>query len=136
MLMIPLLVMLGICVALAVSGVVTTLCRRKWQFFLLFSGVTFFVGTGFVWVWYRNSAKEAFSELSPDKSHRVVVYRLPNFSMTPGGGSDAPAIVRLYDSRGHLLKQADLGMIQMAQVEWEPGGVSVGGIRWQWPGDP
>lgn len=80
---------------------------------------------------YRLSATESFHEDSPDGRFRVVVYRLSNYSMTPGSGSDAPAIVKLFDSKGQLLQQSDLDMIQLAQVEWSEDSVMISDIFWK-----
>ncbi len=68
---------------------------------------------------------------SPDGRFRVVVYRLPNYSMTPGSGGDAPAIVKLFDSSGQLLQQDDLDMIQLAEVEWSEDSVMINDIFWK-----
>jgi len=80
---------------------------------------------------YRNSGKEAFRDHSPDGRFYVVVYRLPNFSWTPGSSSDAPAIARLCDASGKTLREGDVEMLQMAEVEWGEGEVMVSKNVWQ-----
>lgn len=82
---------------------------------------------------YRSLASEAFSQFSPDGRFKIVVYRLPFSSSTPGSGSDCPAIVRLYDADGNRLATADLPMIQMAEVQWFPDNLEVGHLNFALP---
>lgn len=84
-------------------------------------------------VFYRSLAHEASSDISPDGRFKVVFYRLPYFSGTPGSGSDCPAIVRLFDNKGNHLASADLPMIQMAQVTWFPDNLEVGYLQFDLP---
>jgi hypothetical protein len=60
----------------------------------------------------------------------VVIYRLPNFSMTPGSGSDGAAIGKLFDASGRLLHQGDIEMLLAADVEWTDDEVMVGRHIW------
>lgn len=101
--------------------------RRRLFTLLLISGI---FGTIF---FYRSLASEAFSQTSPDGRFKVVVYRLPHSSSTPGSGSDGPAIVRLFDATGHCLASADLPMLQMAQVVWFPRQLEVGYLNFELP---
>jgi len=70
--------------------------------------------------WYRSSAAEYRSYMSPDGRFKMVVYRLPMLMAMPGQSSDAPGFVRLYDQRsGRILQQKDVEMVQMIdQFEW------------------
>jgi hypothetical protein len=121
-------------VGLIASSVLGALLARwgGWKLgkFLLNTTVIFVTVWSLLYVSYRLSAKEAFHEDSPDGRFRVVVYRLPNYSMTPGGGSDAPATARLYDSKGRCLEQGDIEMLQVAYVEWDGDHVLVGPHYW------
>jgi MFS family permease len=122
---------LGIVGALALGAAITSMRGWRWIRFLVTSITVFGLG-GVGWYGiYRLSATEAFHEDSLDGRFRVVVYRLPNYSMTPGSGGDAPAIVKLFDSRGHLLEQRDLFMIQLAHVEWSRDSVIINDIYWE-----
>jgi hypothetical protein len=122
---------LGIIGALVLGAVITATRGWRWIRFPITSIAVFAVG----WIaWYgnyRSAATEAFHENSPDGHFRVVVYRLPNYAMTPGSGSDAPAVIKLFDSSGHLLEQSDLPMLQLAEVEWSENSVMIGNIHWK-----
>jgi MFS family permease len=125
------LVILGIIGALILGAVITATRGWRWIRFLITSITVFAVG-GIAWYGnYRLSATEAFHENSPDGRFQIVVYRLPNYSMTPGGYSDAPAVIKLFDSSGHLLEQSDLPMLQLAEVEWSENSVVIGNIHWK-----
>jgi hypothetical protein len=73
-------------------------------------------------VWYRSSAAEYRSYMSPDGRFKMVVYRLPMLVAMPGQSSDAPGFVRLYDQRsGRILQQKDVEMVQdIDRFEWSP----------------
>jgi hypothetical protein len=121
-------------VGLTVSLVLGALLARwgGWMFrkFAVITIVIFITGWSLLYANYRLSAKVAFVEDSPDGRFRVVVYRLSNYSMTPGSGSDAPATARLYDSKGRCLEQGDIEMLQVAYVEWDSDEVHVGTHHW------
>jgi hypothetical protein len=82
---------------------------------------------------YRSMASEVSSQMSPDGRYKVVVYRLPYLSSTPGSGLDAPAILRLFDAAGNRLASTDLPMLQMAEVVWFPGKLEVGYFNFDLP---
>jgi hypothetical protein len=73
-------------------------------------------------VWYRTSAEEYRSYMSPDGRFKMVVYRLPMFVAMPGQSSDASGFVRLYDLKsGHILQQKNVEMVQnIDRFEWSP----------------
>lgn len=122
---------LGIVGALVLGAVITSIKGWRWIRFMINSISVFALGS-IVWYGsYRLSATESFHQDSPDGRFRVVVYRLPNYSMTPGSGGDAPAIVKLFDSGGHLLEQSDLFMIQLAEVQWSKDSVTINDIYWK-----
>ena len=122
---------LGTVGALILGAAITSMRGWRWIRFLITSITVLALGWIIWYGSYRLSATEAFYEDSPDGRFRVVVYRLPNYSMTPGSGGDAPAIVKLFDSGGHLLEQGDLFMIQLAQVEWSNDSVMINDIYWE-----
>ncbi|MBL9181564.1 MAG: hypothetical protein JNN17_05445 [Verrucomicrobiaceae bacterium] len=125
---------LGIVGSLVLGAAITSTRGWRWIRFV-FTSITVFALGWILWYGnYRLSATEAFHEDSPDGRFRVVVYRLPNESMTPGSGGDAPAIVKLFDSSGHLLEQRDLFMIQLAQIEWSTDSVMINDIYWELDG--
>ena len=64
---------------------------------------------------------------SPDARFRIVVYRRAIWpSTTPGHGSDAPGVVRLYDRSGRLLQEAEIPMVQQINdLEWSRDHVTV-----------
>ena len=88
---------------------------------LMVLGVSTFIVFGLRY-WYRASAAEYRSYLSPDGRFKMVVYRLPMLVAMPGQSSDAPGFVRLYDQRsGRILQQKDVEMVQnIDQFEWSP----------------
>ena len=65
-------------------------------------------------------AEEYRSYLSPDQRFKLVVYRIPMATAMPGAASDAPGLVRLYDTKtGRVLREKDVEMVQMiSQFEW------------------
>lgn len=77
--------------------------------------------------WYRSSATEYRSFVSPDGRFKMVVYRLPMLMVMPGQSSDAPGFIRLYDQRsGRLLQQANVEMVQLVdRIEWSSTNVHV-----------
>ncbi len=129
----PLFIFLTISIlgALILGATITAIRGWMWVRFLITSLIVFVIGWTAWYANYRLSATKAFHEDSPDGRFRVVVYRLPNYSMTPGSGGDAPAIVKLFDSNGQLLQQSDLDMIQLAQVEWSEDSVMISDIFWK-----
>lgn len=129
----PLFIFLTISIfgALTLGATITAIRGWRWSRFLMTSLTLLIIGWTAWYANYRLSATESFHEDSPDGRFRVVVYRLSNYSMTPGSGSDAPAIVKLFDSKGQLLQQSDLDMIQLAQVEWSEDSVMISDIFWK-----
>ena len=81
----------------------------------------------------RASAEQYHTEHSPDGRFSVVVYRIPMIWATPGSASDAPGCIRLLDSTGHTLQQADVEMVQNAgPIEWSSTSVYVTSVV-EWP---
>lgn len=74
---------------------------------------------------YKGGNQHAVYE-SPNKDYFIVIYRIPmEFSM-PGGASDAPGIVCLYNAKGEMLKEKKIEMIQlMEKPEWSDKNVSI-----------
>ena len=92
----------------------------KWLRTILVVFIVFALGAFGLRAWYRSSAEEYRSYMSPDGRFKMVVYRLPMFMAMPGQSSDAPGFVRLYDQRnGRVLQQKDVEMVQnIDQFEW------------------
>jgi hypothetical protein len=93
-----------------------------WQkIVLVVVGISALIAFG-LHAWYRSSAGEYRSYLSPDGRFKMVVYRLPMLVAMPGQSSDAPGFVRLYDQRsGRILQQKDVEMVQdIDRFEWSP----------------
>lgn len=81
----------------------------------------------------RASAEQYHTEHSPDGRFSVVVYRIPMLWAMPGSASDAPGYIRLLDSTGHTLQQADVEMVQNAgPIEWSSNRVYVASVG-EWP---
>ncbi|HSI65152.1 MAG TPA: hypothetical protein VLE43_18640 [Candidatus Saccharimonadia bacterium] len=124
----------GLIASLVLGAWLTSYGGWRFKKFLIIATVIFITGWSLLYANYRLSAKVAFFEDSPDGRFRVVVYRLPNYSMTPGGGWDAPAIARLFDSKGRCLEQGDIEMLQVAYVEWYEDEVMAGSHLWDLKG--
>ena len=116
--------------SLILSAFLTLITKRTWARFGLLAAILFFGGCILGYTTYRYSAKEAWRNKSPDGRFYVVIYRLPNFSMTPGSGSDGAAIGQLFDASGRLLHQGDIEMLMMADVDWTDEEVMVGNHIW------
>ncbi len=81
----------------------------------------------------KASAEEYHSEHSPDGRFSMVVYRIPMLWAMPGSASDAPGFIRLLDSTGHTLQQADVDMVQnVGPIEWSSNRVHVDFVG-EWP---
>jgi hypothetical protein len=81
---------------------------------------------------YKGGNQHAVYE-SPKKDYTIVLYRIPmKFSM-PGGASDAPGIVCLYNEQGEILKEKKIDMIQnMVKPEWGDKMVSINSfVDWE-----
>ncbi|MFL6229659.1 MAG: hypothetical protein ACJ741_12880 [Pyrinomonadaceae bacterium] len=72
---------------------------------------------------------------SPDGKFKVVVYSYPMLISSVGGAGDAAGFVRLYDSRGHVLEEEGVEMVQLVdQIEWEKEKVDIKLIaEWRLP---
>ena len=74
---------------------------------------------------------------SPVGRFRVVVYRRNQwFGMGPGQSSDAPGVIRLYDTvDGRVLKQSSVEMVQLVEdVLWSKTNVYVKFVAdWELP---
>jgi len=88
-----------------------------------------FAGLGLWRLCIRASASEWVALTSPDRRFRLVVYRIPMMFCMPGGSSDAPGYVRLFDNRtGRLLEQKEVEMVQMVgftEVDWSSSQVHI-----------
>lgn len=73
--------------------------------------------------------------VSPDGAFRILVLRRPLPFAMPGQAGDAPGIVRLLDRNGHVLRETDVEMVQMANtVEWEAHRVRIRFVAdWELP---
>ena len=67
---------------------------------------------------------------SPDGKYYIIVERVPMLFSSPGGGSDARAIVSLYRADNKLLKRTRVPMIQMIELKWDADAVEVWNQRW------
>jgi hypothetical protein len=83
----------------------------------------------FIWTYRTEQVRRTFE--SPDGRYRIVLSSSgplwePFTPHMPGGGSDFPGVVRLYDKSGKLLHSADVELlIQADRVDWEPRSVSI-----------
>ncbi|MBE9187144.1 ankyrin repeat domain-containing protein [Microcoleus sp. LEGE 07076] len=74
------------------------------------------------------------AELSPDGKYSIAVVRYPMLFAMPGGGSDAPCDVFLFDASGRELKSKSFEMVQLVSVGWEGSRVEVGMFdKWELP---
>lgn len=96
----------------------------------------FVLATG-LFVLFKPAVEDYRSDRSPSGDYLIVVQRYrPRFSAMPGQGADAPGTMRLYNRQGHLLHEADLPMVSLADhIEWGAGYVAVPGLL-QWQLDP
>ena len=64
---------------------------------------------------------------SPDGNYKIVVYRIPAFSISmPGQSGDAPGYVRLYDKVGRILEEQNVDMVQnIDHADWEDNKVRI-----------
>ena len=63
---------------------------------------------------------------SPDAKYRIVVYASPMLISSIGGAGDASGFVRLYDSRGRVLEEQEVEMVQLIdEVNWEKSRVEI-----------
>ena len=63
---------------------------------------------------------------SPNKDYTIILYRIPPQFTMPGGASDAPGIVCLYNQAGEILKEKKIEMVQMMETpEWGDKVVSI-----------
>jgi hypothetical protein len=78
-------------------------------------------------IWQRVCLEQYRTIYSPDSRFHLVVYRRPIWpSTTPGHGSDAPGVVRLYDRSGHLLHESEIPMVQQINdLQWTEDRVTV-----------
>lgn len=112
--------------SLALAALIAGTRWKGWMWFIKLTVLIFIVGVLACYVSFRASAKLASTNTSPDGRYKVLTYRLPNFSMTPGGGSDGPAYAELLDQNGKVLRHVEFEMLQCAEVEWHPNTVNIG----------
>ena len=74
--------------------------------------------------------------VSPDRAYRVVVRRKVGFlGVMPGQAGDSPGVIRLEDSHGALIREADIEMVQLVRkIEWNARTVSIQNVGvWKLP---
>jgi ankyrin repeat protein len=71
---------------------------------------------------------------SPDGKYAIAILRYPMLFSMPGGGSDAPCDVFLFDAAGKELNSRSVDMVQLVSVSWQSDRVEVGMFeRWELP---
>lgn len=71
---------------------------------------------------------------SPNGQYAIAIVRHPMLFAMPGGGSDAPCDVFLFDASGRELKSKSFEMVQLVSVGWQGDIVEVGMFdRWELP---
>lgn len=76
---------------------------------------------------YRHAATQYRAMPSPDGKYKIVVFRLPQFSVAgPGHAGDGNGFVQLQDRAGHVYQEKDVAMVQnIDRVRWERGKVDI-----------
>jgi len=71
---------------------------------------------------------------SPNGDYRIVVFRRSRLAgMMPGQSGDAPGTVRLFDRKGHVLREAEVEMVQLVEtVDWQENSVHIKLVA-DWP---
>lgn len=115
----------------------TGLFRKNRIWWLILSVVIGFGATAFCIHELRRAKATEYSTFpSPDGRYKVVVYRLPTFTIAiSGAGGEAPGYVRLLDNSGKVLVEKDLEMVQdIDRVDWQKDRVYLsGGQEWMLP---
>ncbi len=71
---------------------------------------------------------------SPDGKYAIAILRYPMLFSMPGGGSDAPCDVFLFDAAGKELNSKSFEMVQLVSVGWKGDRVEVGMFdQWELP---
>ncbi|MGB3267126.1 MAG: ankyrin repeat domain-containing protein [Microcoleus sp.] len=71
---------------------------------------------------------------SPNGQYAIAIVRHPMLFAMPGGGSDAPCDVFLFDASGRELKSKSFEMVQLVSAGWQGDIVEVGMFdRWELP---
>jgi|GEM_PF-2398261 ankyrin repeat protein len=71
---------------------------------------------------------------SPNGKYAIAIVRHPMLFSMPGGGSDAPCDVFLFDASGRELKSKSFEMVQLVSADWIGDRVEVGMLeRWELP---
>ncbi|MEG4227579.1 ankyrin repeat domain-containing protein [Microcoleus sp. N9_B2] len=74
------------------------------------------------------------ADWSPDGQYAIAIVRHPMLFAMPGGGSDAPCDVFLFDASGRELKSTSFEMVQLVSAGWQGDIVEVGMFeRWELP---
>jgi ankyrin repeat protein len=74
------------------------------------------------------------AEFSPDGKYSIAIVRHPMLFAMPGGGSDAPCDVFLFDASGRELQSQSFEMVQLVSVNWQRDRVKVGMFdEWKLP---
>ena len=72
------------------------------------------------------------AEFSPDGKYSIAIVRYPMLFSMPGGGSDAPCDVFLFDAAGKELNSRSVEMVQLVSVHWQGDRVRIGDILDEW----
>lgn len=74
------------------------------------------------------------ADWSPDGKYAIAIVRHPMLFAMPGGGSDAPCDVFLFDASGRELNSKSFEMVQLVSVGWQGDLVKVGMFdKWELP---
>ncbi len=94
------------------------------------------ISTGLLMYLSQTSLQGDFKNpiISPDGKYFILTQRHPMLFAMPGGGSDAPATVYLYDATGNQLNSKNIEMLQLIDISWLDDGVTVTPAqKWQLP---
>jgi ankyrin repeat protein len=69
---------------------------------------------------------------SPDGKYAIAIVRHQMLFSMPGGGSDAPCDVFLFDAAGKELNSRSVDMVQLVSVHWQGDRVRIGDILSEW----
>lgn len=100
--------------------------QRYWMPALVALSLALVLASALGLVWLR--FEEPYVDFpSPDGRYKVLVYRRPGLlAMAPGQSGDAPGRVLLVDSKGHVLKESPVEMVQLVEVPaWRADAVEV-----------
>lgn len=92
------------------------------------------ISTGLLMYLSQTSLQGDFTNpiISPDGKYFILTQRHPMLFAMPGGGSDAPATVHLYDATGNQLNSKNIEMVQLIDISWLGDGVTVTPVAEKW----